>query len=79
MSNGHAGANCAVVTVSNGIPFVLTKPLHYTIPFFLEKGFFLPKRLPFLVATVGNGSCTKNRCNGRSRFVKMAVAVGAHV
>ena len=38
MSNGHVGANCAVVTGSNGIPFPLTKPLHYINPFLLKNG-----------------------------------------
>ena len=61
MSNGHVGANCAVVTGFNGIPFPLTKPLHNVNPFFLENGTvakknryqFLPKRLAFLAAIVG--------------------------
>ena len=38
MSNSHAGANCAVVTGSNGIPFPLTKPLRYINLFLLKNG-----------------------------------------
>ena len=38
MSKGHAGANGVVVTGSNGIPFPLTKPLHYINPFLLKNG-----------------------------------------
>ena len=61
MSNGHASTNCVVVMGFNGILFPLTNPLHYVNPFFLENGtiaiengtIFLPKRLPFLRATVG--------------------------
>ena len=38
MSNGYASANCEVVTGSNGIPFPLTKPLHYINSFLLKNG-----------------------------------------
>ena len=80
MSNGHVGTNCVVVTGFNGIPFPLTKPLHYVNPFFRRKWYsckkivpFLAKRLLFLAAMVGSGSHTGNGCNGHSRSIKTAI------
>ena len=61
MSNGHASANCVVVTVSNGIAFTLKKPLGYVNPFFLKYDIvakrngtvFLSKRQMLLAPTAG--------------------------
>ena len=38
ISNSHASANCAVVTASNGILFLLTNLLHYINPLFFKNG-----------------------------------------
>ena len=70
MSNSYAGANCAVVTGFNGNPFLLTKPLHYVNPFFLENG-TIAKKVTFfarMAAFPGNngwGLVINGNCNGR--------------
>ena len=71
MSNGYAGANCAVVTGFNGILFPLTKPLHYVNPFFLENGNVATKNgIPFFAKTAaipsgnGWGLIINGSCNG---------------
>ena len=59
MSNSHAIANFAVVTGSNRIPFLFTKPLHYVNPFFLEDNTVAKKAVLFFAKTAaipsGNG------------------------
>ena len=58
MSNGHAGANCAVVTGSNGIPFPLTKLFGYVNPFLRKNG----------TVAIKNGAVTRQngyRCWGK--------------
>ena len=70
MSNGHSGPNCVVVTGSNGNPFVLTKPLHYVNPFFLENGTIAKKTVSFfakMAAILGGngwGLVNNGRCSG---------------
>ena len=51
MSNGHTGVNCVMVTGFSGIPFPLTKPLHYVNPFFLENDTVVKKPVPFFAKT----------------------------
>ena len=47
MSNGHAGTNHVVETVSNGIPSPSTNLLHYINPFSLENGTVSKVTMPF--------------------------------
>ena len=51
MSNSHTSANCVVVSALNGIPFPLTKPLHYKNSFSFENITVARKLLPFFSKT----------------------------
>ena len=70
MSNGYIGTNCVLVTGFTGIPFPLTKPLHYVNQFFLENGTVAKKVEPFFAKTAvvagsnGWGLVINGRCNG---------------
>ena len=70
MSNGHAGASFLVVMGSNGIPSLLTNPLHYINPFFLENVTVAKKMVLFLAKKTavpdsdGWGLVINGSCNG---------------
>ena len=73
MGNGHASANCAVVTGSNRIPFPLTKPLHYINPCLFKNGAVAINNgtvFARMVAVLGGngwGLVINGSCNGWQR------------